>query len=93
MNLIKIVLEFEKLSSAILALKLDCLKLSHCDWQLVLTDVSYVKRKALFEEKKTALQKFHGQQAIPIPAGVYTPIKSEPTLQNNDKAYYSKFPN
>lgn len=55
-----------KLPSSVLAFKLlDVAKLTHKDRQLVLTAVDYTKKEELFEQMKTALRKFHGEQAIP----------------------------
>ena len=85
------ILEFERrynrisqkemnLPSSVLAFKLlDASKLPHRDRQLVLTAVDYTKKNELFEQMKTALRKFHGDQAIPAQCSDVG-IKVEPTM-------------
>ena len=83
------ILEFEKLynrikqkdmtlPSPVLAFKLlDAAKLSHRDRQLALTGVDYARKNELFDQMKAALQKFHGDQAIPLTEGEGASIKIE----------------
>ena len=53
------------LPQAVLAFKLlDTNKITHRDRQLVLTAVNYMEKETLFDQMKSSLRKFHGEQSV-----------------------------
>ena len=60
---------------------LDAPKIPHKDRQLVLTAVDYTKKEQLFEQMKSALRKFHGEQSFSMSESIATTaVKLEASL-------------
>ena len=98
------ILEFERrynrikqkdmnLPAGVLAFKLlDASKLPHDKRQLVLTAVDYTKKTELFDQMKSALRKFFGEQSVPInDMSEGAAVKFEPTLMaDSNEVLYSR---
>ena len=70
------------LPQVVLALQLlDCAKLEKKETQIVMTAVDYTKKETLYEQMKTALNKFLGEQCLSI--GQTMNVKTEPVFTAN----------
>ena len=82
------------LPAAVLAFKLlDASKIPNRDRQLVLTGVNYTERDTLFEQMKTSLKKFHGEQSTSLSSsshGTESNIKIEPKSDDSYCTSYSR---
>ena len=81
------------LPAGVLAFKLlDASKLPHDKRQLALTAVDYTKKNELFDQMKSALRKFFGEQSVPINEITEgAAVKLEPTfIGDSNEVLYSR---